>query len=393
MIDFDPFSEEYFDDPLPIYRRLRDEAPAYHHEGLDCFFLSRFEDVWRAVASGHFSHRFGTNTQDLLAGVLPQRALSSMVPPAHTALRSCMLPYFSPSAARALEGFVREWVAKLLDEALERGEIDANRDLARRVSARVAFQTIGLPLEDADEAAARVQTAFHRAAGVKGPTETAFAAQRSLHEYRQQRIAERLARPGRGTLLDDLTSFEFEGERLPEQELLANLYLLVVGGTETLPKVFAGGVYQLWRHPDQRAELAADPGLSRAAFWEILRTEMPTLMLGATAEIATEICGGTPVKAGQKVMHLWVSANRDEREFPDPDRFDIHRRAPRILSFNHARHRCLGAHVAQMEGRILLEELLARAPDFEVDEARAVRIRSEFFRGFESLPIRLGRAP
>src|SRR5215475_7009232 len=123
MIDFDPFSEEYFDDPLPIYRRLRDEAPAYHHEGLDCFFLSRFEDVWQAVGSGHFSHRFGTNTQDLLAGVPPQRALSSMLPPAHTAVRGCMLPYFSPSAARNLEGSVREWVAKLLDEALERGEI------------------------------------------------------------------------------------------------------------------------------------------------------------------------------------------------------------------------------------------------------------------------------
>src|SRR5262249_58083863 len=136
----------------------------------------------------------------------------------------------------------------------------------------------------------------------------------------------------------------------------------------TARMVCAGGIYPRGPHPHRRADPPAAPRLARDAFWEILRTEMPTLMLGATAEVATEICGGTPVKAGQKVMHLWVSANRDEREFPDPDRFDIHRRAPRILSFNHARHRCLGAHVAQMEGRILLEELLARAPDFEVDE-------------------------
>ena len=86
-------------------------------------------------------------------------------------------------------------------------------------------------------------------------------------------------------------------------------------------------------------------------------------------------------------MHLWVSANRDEREFDEPDRFDIHRRAPRILTFNHARHRCLGAHVAQMEGRVLLEELLSRAPGYEIDETNAVKIRSEFFRGFDRLPV------
>jgi cytochrome P450 len=162
---------------------------------------------------------------------------------------------------------------------------------------------------------------------------------------------------------------------------------MVIGGTETLPKVFAGGVYQLYKHPDQRAELASDLGLARDAFWEMLRVEMPTLMLGACAEQETEIGGGTKISRGQKIMHLWVSANRDEREFDEPDRFDIHRKAPRILTFNHARHRCLGAHIAQMEGRVLLEELLVRAPEYEIDEGAAVRIRSEFFRGFEQLPI------
>lgn len=119
---------------------------------------------------------------------------------------------------------------------------------------------------------------------------------------------------------------------------------------------------------------------------------MPTLMLGACAEEETEIGGGTKIAVGQKIMHLWVSANRDEREFDDPDRFDIHRKAPRILTFNNGRHRCLGAHIAQMEGRVLLEELLTRAPEFDVDEAGAVRIRSEFFRGFDRLPIVFGKA-
>ena len=105
-------------------------------------------------------------------------------------------------------------------------------------------------------------------------------------------------------------------------------------------------------------------------------------------EVAADIAGGTRVSPGQKVMFLWASANRDEREFDDPDRFDLHRRAPRIISFSHATHRCLGANFALMEGRVLLEELLARAPEYEVVEADATRIRSEFFRGFSSLPIR-----
>jgi cytochrome P450 len=154
-----------------------------------------------------------------------------------------------------------------------------------------------------------------------------------------------------------------------------------------VPKAFAGAVYQLLKHPDQRAELIANPELAQDAFWEALRTDMPTLMLGASAEVDTEICGGTKVRAGQKIMNLWASANRDEREFADPDRFDIHRRAPRIVSFNPGRHICLGIHVAQLEGRVMLQELLARIPDYEVDEDRAVRLRSEMFRGFQCLPI------
>ena len=198
--------------------------------------------------------------------------------------------------------------------------------------------------------------------------------------------------PGQGDLLDQLIAYEFEGEKLPFAQLLSNIYLVVVGGTETLPKVFAGGVYQLWKHPDQRAELAKDLSLAEDAFWEMLRFEMPTLMLGACAEQETEIGGGTKIAVGQKIMHLWVSANYDEREFDAPEQFDIHRRAPRILTFNHARHRCLGAHVAQMEGRVLLEELLTRDPEFEIDEEGAVRLRSEFFRGFDRLPIVFGNA-
>jgi cytochrome P450 len=339
------------------------------------------------VSNPRFSHRRGTNTQDLLAGVMPKRALSCMVPPAHTALRRALAPCFKPAATRPLEPWMRKLVGRFLDEVDD--EFDVVGDLALRLSARVTFRLIGLPEEDADEMGELVGTTFERASGVRGPTEVAFEAQRRLHEYLTEKIDERGHARGGSDLLDRLLSFEHEGEKLPREELIANLYLLVIGGTETLPKVFAGAVHQLWRHPDQRASVAATPALAGDAFWEALRYDMPTLMLGSVAEEDAEICGTTQVRKGQKLMHLWVSANRDEREFPDPDRFDIHRRATRILTFNHGRHYCLGAHIAQLEGRVLLEELLARAPGYEVREDRAERIRSELFRGFSSLPIRV----
>lgn len=390
MLSFDPFSERYFDDPFPIYAQLRDEAPALYLEEYDCFFLSRFQDVWDAVSNPAFSHRRGTTSMELLLGNtdLHRRALSGLVPPEHTALRKTLAPAFGPSATRRLEAEAQALAAGFLAERLEAGELDAISDLALRLSVRVAFRILGLPLSDADSVAVQVGQTFDRQLGTRGNTDTGRGATVDLREYLGECVDARRKRGGNADLIDTLLAFRWEGRALPPEEVVSNLYLMVIGGTETLPKVFAGALYQLWRHPEQRAEVAANPDLAADAFWEALRYEMPTLMLGATADKDTTICGGTPVRAGQKVMHLWCSANRDEREFPEPERFDIRRRAPRILSFNHARHRCLGAHIAQMEGRVLLREVLSRIPDYEIDEAHALRIRSEFFRGFSSLPIR-----
>jgi cytochrome P450 len=390
MIEFDPFSEAYFDDPFSVYKQLRDEAPCLYMEQYDTFFLSRFQDIWDAVSNPLMSHRRGTTSMELLLGEPRHEvALSSMVPPAHTELRGVLARHFMPGAVRRLEPRAREYTEQIFDEAMERGSADANTELGRRLSARVAFMILGLPLEDADMAGDKVTATFDREAGVQGDTETAQDARGDLNEYLASMLEERRRKPQPGGLLEDLLAFRFEGRALPDSQVVSNLFLLVVGGTETLPKVFAGMAYQLFRHPDQRAELAADPSLTKTAFWEGLRYEMPTLMLGAAAEADTEICGGVKVRQGQKLMHLWVSANRDEREFPDPDRFDIHRNAPRILTFNHSRHRCLGANVAQMEGRLLVDELLRRAPDYSVDEEKIERIRSEFFRGYANMPLRL----
>ncbi len=388
MIEFDPYSEELFDNPFPAYQRLRDEARDLYIEKYDCFFLSRFEDVHNACRNKSFSHARGTTPMTLLQGYPPPgRALSSMVPPEHTALRATLNPDFYPDAVRAMEVEARTVVRGYLDELAPQGTFDANADYAQRLAVYLTLRIIGLPLEDADWVAAQVKLAFNRAPGIRGPTEAANQANKNLQDYAWNAIRERRSRPQGSGVLEKLMNFEFQGKKLPDEELISNIFLFIIGGSETVPKAFAGAVYQMLQNPGQRAELAADPSLAQDAFWEALRTDMPTLMLGATAEVDTEICDGTKVRAGQKIMHLWASANRDEREFPNPDRFDIHRRATRIVSFNPGRHICLGIHVAQLEGRVLLQELLARVPDYEVDESRTVKLRSEMFRGFQCLPI------
>jgi cytochrome P450 len=388
LVEFDPYSETLFTDPFPTYKRLRDTARDLYLEQYDCFFLSRFEDVHDACRNRNFTHARGTTPMTLLQGVPPPgRALSSMVPPEHTALRATLNPDFYPAAVRAMEARTREVVRGYLDALTPQGTFDVNGDFAQRLAVYLTLVIIGLPVEDADWVAAQVKLAFNRAPGVRGPTEAANQANKNLQDYAWAAIAERRRRPQGSGVLEKLMAFEFAGKKLPDAELVSNIFLLIIGGSETVPKAFAGAVYQLLKNPDQRAELIADPELAQDAFWEALRTDMPTLMLGASAEVDTEICGGTKVRAGQKIMNLWASANRDEREFADPDRFDIHRRAPRIVSFNPGRHICLGIHVAQLEGRVMLQELLARIPDYEVDEDRAVRLRSEMFRGFQCLPI------
>ncbi|MCH2171739.1 cytochrome P450 [Myxococcota bacterium] len=396
MVDFHPFADSFLDDPHASYRALRDEAPAYYLEEFDCWFLSRFEDVWRAEQDLEATTvRAGVTSYQLLAPREQREAsrqmleevgfvaLAGLDPPNHTIARRVLSPRFLPRASRSLEPFTREWVGRFIDDFIERGECDVIGDLAMRISVRVACQIAGIPLSDADLLADMVNQSFSRNPGDE--TEFEFGAS-PLYAYLIDFIAQRRRQPGDG-VVDLLIQTELGGRALTDIEIASHMSLLVVGGTETLPKAFSAAVHRLWEHPDQRAELIADSSLIGPAFWEALRLDMPTQMLGRTMTRPMEFHGQT-LEPGQGVLFLFASANRDEREFENADHFDIHRRAPRILSFGHGTHRCLGANMAQMEGWVMLEELLKRLPEYEVDLERATRFRSEFFAGFSSLPLR-----
>jgi cytochrome P450 len=399
MVDYDPFSDAVLDDALAVYARLRAESPVHYLERYDAWALALFEDVWNAgadpvhfVQPGPAIEMAGVREADLVPEaqqeILEKSAsLFVMNPPRHTALRRRLARLFSPQGVARLEPRLRALVRERLDRLVPAGRCDAIADLAAPIAVEAACLLIGLPVADGPRLVEIVRRFFAREPGFPGMSPDGLAAALELRAYLQDAVRARVA-SGRGgdDAMQAYLSVEIDGRRYDEDEVAMHLMTLVTGGTETLPKVFAGGVLQLHRHRDQRAALAAAPGLLPDAFTEIARYEMPTNFL--TRTVAKDLTlRGRRLRAGQGVMLLYRSANRDEREFPDPDRFDVARRPPRTLAFGHGTHACLGQHAARLEARLLYGELLARAPDYEVLEDEVVPARSEFVAGYLAMPV------
>ncbi len=389
MVEYDPFSEEVMDDPHPVYRRLRREAPAYYIQKYDAWALSRFEDIWNASSDPAYSTAKGTTPSQLLTKVQPVTPmLNLMDPPDHTQLRVKVRPFFLPKRVRTIEPVAREIVRSCLASVLERGECDVIGDLSAQLSVKIACTAIGIPLEDGDLLNQLVWRFFGREPGVDGMTEDGLAAAVELNGYFMKLLdSRRRSASDDDDVVNMLRHFESNGRRLSDEELGSHLSMLIIGGSETFPKTFANAIYRLAEYPDQRAACAADPSMIPEAFNEVLRYDMPTQFLGRVLLSDVEIHGQT-MREGQAVLFLYPSANRDEREFENPDAFDIRRRPPRFLSFGAGTHACLGLHVAKMEAKVCLEEVLGRIPDYETVPERAERIRTEFVQGFTSLPIR-----
>ena len=392
MIDYDPYSDEVIRDPYPIYARLREEAPCYHLPKWDAYALSRFEDIWNASMDNEsYSTRFGTTASHLLTKVQPVTPMINLMdPPQHTLLRARISRFFTPGVVGRLEPEIRGFV----DEAfapLEGGAgADLFNDFAAKVSVKVACIANGFPLEDSDMLNRLVWRFFARQEGVQGMTPDGLAAMMEMTAYFKQLIQKRRkAGVSDKSVIDTVLGVEIDGRHYSDEEAGSHLSMFIIGGAETFPKTFSSAVYRLWQHPDQRARCAKDPSLIPDAFREVLRYDMPTQFLMRTLKKDVELHGVT-MREGRPVMFLYPSANRDQREFENPDEFDITRNSPRILSFGHGTHACIGLHFAKLEGKLCLEKLLATKPEYEVEEAKLRRIRTEFVQGWESMPVRFG---
>lgn len=390
-LHYDPYSEEALRDPYAIYKRLRAEKPAYYMEKYDAWALSRFEDIWKAsldmksysVAAG------GASTGHLLARQLSiNPSMMHTDAPDHTRLRSAIKAPFTKQQIATLEPTYRRIVRDQISRIAERGEGDALSDLSQPVATRVTCAVLDLPDSDAPMLEDTVNLIFHRETGTVGLPESSVAAFGELDAYFLERVRERRRNPNDvDDMLNRHLGVEFSDRRPSDEEIAAYMTTLLIGGVETFPKVFAGGVVRLGIQRDQRQLLIDDPSLIPNAIDEIGRYELPLQMLGRTVVRDVEF-HGEKLRAGQPVMFLYASAHRDEREFEDPDTFDVRRKIPRVLTFGRGAHACIGQHIALLEGRVLLEEMLATMPDYEVDIEGCSRAQSEWMQGYLSVPIR-----
>jgi cytochrome P450 len=398
MVEYDPFGPDAMTDPLPIYRELRAQCRAYPLPQYDAFALPRFADVWEAsrdrehlsIVEGPVSHRDRLLVHNHGAPDRtppePMTSFSMLDPPRHTTLRGAIAPAFTPGAVRRSEDAMRMQARALLDELVPRGRIDVVRDLAAPVATVATCAQLGLPELEAPRVTELVNTVARRDGLNPGIGPEGQQAMVELATMAAEAVHAQLTRGDPTPVVAALHALEIDGRRLSEIEITTQLITMVIGGVESLPKVIGGGVRSLSAHPDQRAALAGDLARVPTAFEEILRLHLP-LQFGTRTLLEDAEIAGTSMRAGQRVMLLYVSANRDELEFPDADRFDIERRMDRHLGFGHGVHFCIGAHSARLEGIVILQELLARVPEYEVDDAGVERLPSEFQIGDTAVPI------
>ncbi|MFI0373189.1 cytochrome P450 [Actinomadura sp. 1N219] len=391
---YDPFDPGFQANPYPAYRRLRDEEPVHRHDDPPFWALSRFEDIWAATRdAGTFSSAQGLTFYPDEIGTLGLAPTIVMLdPPRHTVLRRLVSHAFTPRRIAALEDLLREFAQsriRLMERKAADGETpDMHRDFASPLPTFALARLLGVPEADRarfDPWVSALTTlqddGFHLKA-MKGGAVDAVA---EMFGYFTEVIAARRADPS-DDLVSALTAAEVDGERLTDWDVLGFCFVMVAGGNDTTGNLISHGVALLDGDHAQRERLAADRSLVPNALMEFLRLEGSVQALARTTTRPVTL-HGTEIPEGEKVMMLFGAANRDEREFgPSADDLDITREIPRHLGFSSGVHFCIGSHLAKLQARVALEELLHAHPNVGVDLENATRIASPFTRGWASLP-------
>ncbi len=389
-LTYSPYAYEIHEDPYPTYARLRDEAPVYRNDDGDFWALSRHADVVEGFRDNvRFSSAHGVSLDPAASGPHAHRTMSflAMDAPMHGRMRGLVSRGFTPRRVAELEPRIRELTRAHLDAALARDSFDFVGELAGKLPMDVISELIGVPGADRDEVRRMSDLLVHREEGMDDVPPAGVEAAMSLVTYYADMLAQRRARP-----TDDLTTAllaaEVDGDRLTDDEIIGFLFLMVVAGNETTTKLLGNAWYWAWRSPAERAKPFADA--ARVPDWieETLRYDTSTQMLARVTTEDVPIHGAT-IPAGERVVLVVGSANRDERVFADPDRYDFdrpERERQQTASFGFGRHFCLGAALARLEARVALEELVARVADYDIDAAAVRRVHSVNVRGFAALP-------
>ena len=386
---FDPYDVDINADPYPVYARLREEAPIYHNERFDFWTLSRHADVEKALLTWQTFSNTRSDILDIIkSGVeLPPGVLLFEDPPEHTTHRGLMSRVFTPRRMAALEDQVRDFCARCLDPLVGSSGFDIIAELASMLPMRVIGMLLGIPEEDQvavrNRTDANLRTVPGQPMAVK---EENVARGDDFADY----IEWRSKHPS-DDLMTQLLNAEFEDETgttrtLTRPEVLTYTAVLAGAGNETTGRLIGWLAKLLAEHPDQRREVVADRSLIPNVIDEALRFE-PTGHASARYVMHDVDYYGTTVPAGSAMLLLQASANRDPRRYTDPDAFDIHRQDVQHLTFGFGLHFCLGASLARLEGRVALDELLNRFPEWDVDPAGMKLAPTSTVRGWETMPI------
>lgn len=390
-IHYDPTDWQTQIDPYPIYKRLRDEAPIYHNEEMEFWAVSRFEDCWDAHLDWEtFSSAWGPTLEKIES---PLPIMIAMDPPTHTRLRQLISKVFTPRRVSELEPIVRE-ITRTRLAGLEPGDqIDLFEQLASSMPMDVISTMMGVPEADRDRVRHLTNAAMHRESGLEVP-ESAMQAQGEVVGYWAEFVKDRMANPGGDDLMAAMIGSEVQrddGEktRLTFEELMGFCILLGNAGHETTSRLICNSAVTLARNPDQRSLLLDAPQKTwENAVEEMLRIDPPSQVQGRwTTRPWTR--HGVTIPEDVRVLMLTGAAHRDERQFEDPDRFDVNRKLDRTLHFGQGHHLCLGKSLARQECRVAFEEILARFPDYEVDEANLEWAHNNNVRGYAKVPMRL----
>jgi cytochrome P450 len=393
-MDFNPLSSDFFDDPYATYRWLRDEAPAYYNEQFGFWALSRYDDVvsahrdWKTFSSEH-----GVTIDQLTDPDSPVRSSSMIMmdPPEHEVLRKLVSRVFTPRAVEALEPMVRAVVQSHLEPLRDRHDFDLVAEFSAPFPVEVISTMLGVPAPDRQQIRHWTDLLLHREPNDPSITHAGMEAALLQVGYFLDLIKDKRATPG-DDLLDRLITVEFTGDdgathRLSDGEIAGFAGLLAAAGSETVTKLIGNGVVLFDRFPDQYRLLVDDRSKTANAVEEILRYWAPSQYQGRFSQ-APSVWHDVTIPERMPVLLITGAANRDERAYDDPDRFDIDRVQPLAVGLGHGIHACLGAALARLESRIAFDEIADRWPDYTVEETGLRRVQMANVAGFSNVPVR-----
>lgn len=390
-VNWDPYNQAYFRNPYPVYRRLRKEAAVYYNAEYDFYALSHYDDCQRLLQDRNsFVSRHGNLLEFIRAkNTYPSGMFIYEDPPLHGQHRGILTRVFTPKKMAALETQIREYCARTLDRFVDGGDFDFITHLGAEMPIRVIGMLLGIPDEDLKEVQKYTDDRLQVEPGQPMSADHDYDYEGTLFA---RYVDWRVKHPS-DDLMTELMNTEFvdqsgNSRKLTRGEIMIFINILSGAGNETTNRLIGWTAKTLAEHPDQRRQIYEDRSLIPQAIEEILRFEVPGHVAGRFS-VCDAVFQGVTIPKGSTILAILAAANRDESRFVDGDKFDIHRERVPHLSFGVGFHSCLGNALARVEGRIALDEVLTRFPEWTVDLDRARLSSSSAVRGWETLPAKL----